>query len=249
MNYFKLIGMIQVINRSIDILEYVANERNRPKLMGNIAHDLKLNASTCANIIKTLVSRGLLRKADEEKGYLIGNRLLEIGNGNLGYSDLIDSANRLFANKLTTLNENCLIAILKEDRRQIIFNKVSAQLVQATTPVEKLAYDSSTGRLLVAFLSEKDLLLHIKKYGLPNKNTWAKATSRIGFFDEIKKIKLQGYALIEDTVQVVGVATPIYKGGNVIASFSVYLPSFRFDKKVKAEMIAQAINLSKLIST
>ena len=178
--------MIQVINRSIDILEYVAEEANKPKLMGNIAQDLNLNTSTCANIIKTLVNRGLLRKADDEKGYLIGHRLK--------------------------------------------------------------AYDSSTGRLLIAFLEERDLHLYIKKYGLPNKNTWSKATSRIGFFEQIEKIKAQGYALIEDTVQVVGVATPIFKGSKVIASFSIYLPSFRFNNKVKADMIKQAIDLSKMLS-
>ncbi len=240
--------MIQVINRSIDILEYVSEEINRPKLMGNIAQDLKLNTSTCANIIKTLVTRGLLRKADNEKGYLIGARLLEITNGSLGFSDLVDRANHLITDKLKLLEENCLIAVLKADKRQVIFNKPSAQLIQATTLTEKLAYDSSTGRLLIAFLDEKDLLLYIKKFGLPNKNTWSNATSRNGFFEEIEKIKNQGYALIEDTVQVVGVATPIYKDNKVIASFSIYLPSFRFNNKVKLGIIAQAIHLSKALS-
>nr|WP_294898748.1 IclR family transcriptional regulator C-terminal domain-containing protein [uncultured Pedobacter sp.] len=241
--------MIQVINRSIDILEYVAEEINRPKLMGNIAQDLNLNTSTCANIIKTLVSRGLLKRAEDEKGYLIGTRLIEISNGSLGFSDLIDSANHLFADKSKTIDENCLIAVLKDDKRQIIFNRPSAQLIQATTPTEKTAYDSSTGRLLIAFLEEKDLQLYLKKYGLPNKNTWSQATSRIGFFEEIKKIRAQGYALIEDTVQVVGVATPIYKNEKVIASFSIYLPSFRFNEKVKAAMIAKASELSQLLSS
>ncbi len=240
--------MIQVINRSIDILEYIAEEMDRPKLMGNIAQDLNLNTSTCANIIKTLVNRGLLRKAEAQKGYLIGDRLIEISIGSLGFSDLIERANHIFTDKLKSLEENCLIAVLKEDKRQVIFNRPSPQLIQATTPIEKQAYDSSTGRLLIAFLDEKNLQLYLKKYGLPNKNTWSKATSRIGFFEEINKIKSQGYALIEDTVQVVGVATPIYRGAKVIASFSIYLPSFRFNHKVRTKMIAQAVQLGKLVS-
>ncbi len=247
--WFKISQMIQVVNRSIDILEYVAEEISRPKLMGNIAQDLNLNTSTCANIIKTLVSRGLLRKADGQKGYLIGTRLLEISNGSLGFRDVIDRANHLFSNTFNTIDENYLIAVLKEDKRQIIFNKPSTQLIQATTPKEKLAYDSSSGRLLIAFLDEKNLQLYIKKHGLPNKNTWPKATSRIGFFEEIEKIKSQGYALIEDTVQIVGVATPIFRDNKVIASFSIYLPSFRFTEKLKAEMITQATHLSKLVSS
>ena len=240
--------MIQVINRSIDILEYVAEEINRPKLMGNIAQDLNLNTSTCANIIKTLVNRGLLKRAEDEKGYLIGSRLSEICTGSLGFSDLIERANHLFVDKPKAFDENCLIAILKDDKRQVIFNKVSSQLIQATTPTEKTAYDSSTGRLLIAFLEEKELLLYIKKYGLPNKHTWPKATSRIGFFEEIRRIKTQGYALIEDSVQVVGVATPIYKGKKVIASFSIYLPSFRFNDSVRENIVKLAIETSKKLA-
>ncbi len=240
--------MIQVVNRSIDILEYVAEEFNKPKLMGNIASDLKLNTSTCANIIKTLVNRGLLKRADDEKGYLVGDRLLEISNGSLGFGDLIDSANQLFTDVSKTLDENCLIGVLKENNRQVIFTKTSEQRIQATTPTEKPAYDSSSGRLLIAFLDDKELQLYVKKHGLPDKDTWPKATSSIGFFEEINKIKSDGYALLEDSLHVVGVATPIYKRGKVIASFSIYLPEFRFNDAVKTKIIKDAIELSKLLS-
>ena len=240
--------MIQVVNRSIDILEYIAEEFDKPKLMGNIANDLKLNSSTCANIIKTLVNRGLLKRANDEKGYLIGDHLLEISNGNLGFNDLINSANHLFTDVSKTLNENCLIGVLKQNIRHIIFTKTSKQRIQATTPQEKPAYDSSSGRLLIAFLEEKQLQLYVKKYGLPDKNTWPKANSQIGFLEEIKKIKSDGYALLEDSLHVVGVATPIYKRGKVIASFSIYLPEFRFNDVVKTKIIEDAIQLSTLLS-
>ena len=64
--------------------------------MDNIAHDLNLNTITCINIIKILVNRGLLRKADDKKGYSLGARLKEISNRSLGFSDLIDRSNHLF---------------------------------------------------------------------------------------------------------------------------------------------------------
>lgn len=241
--------MIQVINRAFDILEYVAQERSKPKLMGEIARDLNLNTSTCANIIKTLLDRGVLKKASNEKGYLIGARLIEISNGTLGFKDLIHSASSILSNRELMLNENCLIAVLTNQNRRVIFSKKSDQLIQATTPDEKPAYDSSTGRLLIAFLDDRELQLYLSKHRLPNKETWPQASSRVGFFEEIKKIKSQGYALIEDSVQVVGVATPILKNGKVIASFSIYLPSFRFDIATKNKIINKAIELSKLLSS
>jgi DNA-binding IclR family transcriptional regulator len=229
--------MIQVINRSVDILEYVSEDIFSPKLLGNIAKDLNLNTATCANIVKTLVSRGLLKKAENEKGYLIGDRITEIGNGNIGFKELLKKAGPVFDYLLNELNENCLIAILKNDKRQVIINKNSKQLIQATTPDEKLAYDSSTGRLLIAFLSDHDLQLYLKKYSLPHKD-----------IEQINKIKKQGFALIEDTVQVVGVAVPIYQNNKVIASFSIYLPAFRFNEKMRKDMINKAILTAKILS-
>ena len=237
--------MIQVIHRAVDIIEYIAEDINKPKLMGNIALELDLNTATCANIIKTLVSRGLLKKAENEKGYLIGDRLSEISQGTLGFKELIKKADEVLESIMEKLNENCLIAILKNDKRQVILNKQSKQLIQATTPTEKLAYDSSTGRLLIAFLSDKEIQQYLKKYGLPDKKVWSNAASRIGFFEQIDAIRKLGYALIEDTVQVVGVAVPIYDNDKVVASFSIYMPAFRFDNKTKQQLISDALKIAK----
>ncbi|WP_017256930.1 IclR family transcriptional regulator [Pedobacter arcticus] len=240
--------MIQVIHRAFDIIEYVAEDINRPKLMGNIAQDLNLNTATCANIIKTLVNRGLLQKAENEKGYLIGNRLFEISQGTLGFKELIKKADPVLDHITETFNENCLIAILRENSRKIILNKKSNQLIQATTSDEKLACDSSTGRLLIAFLNDKEVLQYLKKYGLPKKEVWPNAASRIGFFEQIELIRKQGYALIEDTVQIIGVAVPIYKNKKVIASFSIYTPSFRFNDTTRQQMIKLALETSEKLS-
>ena len=241
--------MIQVVHRSIDIIEYIANDINKPKLMGTIARDLNLNTATCANIIRTLVSRGLLKRAENEKGYLIGELLFEISKGTLGFKDLLKKAAPILEAIAESFNENCLIAILKENKRQVILNKISNQLIQATTPIEKLAYDSSTGRLLIAFLSDKEILQFLKKYGLPNKDVWGNAASRIGFFEQIDAIRKQGYSLIEDTVQIIGIAVPIYKNQKVIASFSIYVPSFRLTDPIKQKMIELALEASKTLST
>lgn len=241
--------MIQVINRAVDILEYVANDAERPKLMGHIALDLNLNTSTCANIIKTLVNRGLIKKTEHEKGYILDDGLLEIANGTFGFKNILINASNEMEKALKVLNENNLIAILKKNQRIVIQRKNSIQMVQAITADEKNAYDSSTGRLLIAMLPEKDLQLYIKRYGLPSKNIWPGADSQTKFLKQISLIKKQGYALIEDTGQIVGIACPIYKKEKVIASFSIYMPSFRFNNQIKNQMISSAIVTGKALST
>jgi len=84
--------MIQVIHRAIDILEFVARDPERPKLLGEISAGINLKPGTCANIVKTLTLRGYLEKLDAQKGYLPGKQLYTL-LGNTGYKkDLIEAA-------------------------------------------------------------------------------------------------------------------------------------------------------------
>ena len=59
--------MIQVINRALDIIEFIAREPEKPKSLSDIANTLELNAGTCANIIKTLVERNYIEKLEYKK--------------------------------------------------------------------------------------------------------------------------------------------------------------------------------------
>ena len=138
------------------------------------------------------------------------------------------------------LHENVLIAILNGDNRIIVHQHIFKQLVQATSAEEKKAYDSSTGRLLIA-LQEIDFQnKFIQKHGLPAATVWAEASTQKKFFTCMDKIKNDGYAVIEDTTQILGIAAPIYKKGLLMAAISVYLPAFRCDN-AKREKIIQAI--------
>ena len=149
---------------------------------------------------------------------------------------------------LLIINENNLIAVLKNNQRVVLKRKTANQMVLANTEDEKNAYDSSTGRLLIAMLPEKDLLLYINRYGLPSKKIWPGADSRTKFMEQIALIKKHGYALIEDTGQIIGIACPIFKKDNVISSFSIYMPAFRFNNQIKNKMILSAIATGKALS-
>ncbi len=240
--------MIQVVNRALDILEYVSVEPLKPKLLGHIAKDLHLNPATCANIVKTLVNRGYLEKSDIQKGYLLGKQLTHIGSDKHSYQTLISVADPEMKYITKQLNEKCLIAVLKADKRLVIHKNSCDQMVQANTPDEKKAYDSSSGRLLVAMLSDEALENFIHKYKLPSASIWPDADTLKKFMAQIKLIRKNGYALIEDSVQVIGVAAPIYQKGILIASLSIYLPAFRFTNTTRKKMIQLSVASAERIS-
>jgi DNA-binding IclR family transcriptional regulator len=120
--------------------------------------------------------------------------------------------------------------------------------VQAHTPDEKKAYDSSTGRLLIAMLADEELDKFIHRFGLPPSNIWHDANSKKKFYQQVEQIRKNGYALIEDSIQIVGLAAPIYKNQKIAASLSIYIPSFRFNNRLKVKMIRLGVTAAKKIS-
>jgi DNA-binding IclR family transcriptional regulator len=122
--------MIQVIHRALDIMENVAKAPIGPKLLSHIANDLELNQATCANIVKTLLTRNYLKRAENEKGYLLGDKLNEIINQPYIYKHLIEIADVEMDIISKNLNEDSLLVVLNGENRKIIYNKTCDLLVK-----------------------------------------------------------------------------------------------------------------------
>lgn len=240
--------MIQVIQRALDILEYIANEPDKPKPLGEIASKLELNAGTCANIIKTLVERKYLEKIDKQKGYCLGSMAYRI-SGNEGYQKgLVDAAKEEMEALTKKINENSLLAILNGVTRIAILRAHGANDLQATTPAEKLAYETTSGRLLIAMLPDAELEKYISKYGLPKADVWPEACNVKSFQRQIKKIQNEQYAVQVTKGQIVGLAAPVYKKEKVVASLGVYMPVFRYSKWNKNEIVKYIKSAAEKIS-
>jgi DNA-binding IclR family transcriptional regulator len=239
--------MIQVINRALDILEYIAKDPENPKPLGEIAEDLNLNAGTCANIIKTMVARKYLDKLDKQKGYCLGSKAYEI-TGNAGYQkDLVDASREQMELLTSKMNENSLLCVLKGDIRSVIFRVQSKNYLQANTATEKKAYDTASGRLLLAMKTEPEIEKYIAKYGVPAKGEWDGVTDIKSLTRNLKKINSQGYAVQTTVNQIVGIALPIFKEDKVIAALSVYMPSLRFNNLKKIDIIRHIKKATEII--
>lgn len=244
-----ILKMIQVIHRALDIMENVAKGPVGPKLLSHIANDLELNQATCANIVKTLLNRNYLKRADGEKGYLLGDKLNEIINQPYIYKDLIEIADVEMDEISKQMNEDSLLVVLNGEHRKIIYNKTCDLRVKVTPPEIKKAYDSSSGRMLLSLLSENELLKFIELYGLPPTSIWKGANTYKTLLKQLEIIRNTGYIIIEDSAQVVGISAPIYYKKKVVASLSIYLPAFRFSEALRKKMINLATQVTNKIST
>lgn len=244
--------MIQVIHRALDILEMCAKNPGKILVLSDIADKLKLNHGTCANIIKTLVTRNYAEKVGYKKGYRLGAMAYHL-TGNICFiKDLVQEAKMPMQDLVKKLNETCLLAIMrKTDLKRIVLHQVqSSHNLTVRTTVEKDAYDTATGRLMLAFLSRKEIELIIDKFGLPSTEVWLEASNRTQLFQELENIKQFGVAFQLSNNNVVGFAVPVFKDNSVIASLSVYMPEMRYQGETKnivlncLKQAAQQINNS-----
>ena len=242
--------MIQVIHRAIDILEIISAEPEKPKSLGEIADTLGLNHGTCANIIKTLVSRKYLEQVGTKKGYVLGSKAYTLSGNDAYRKDLIEMSAPEMEKLTASINENSLLAILNGENRIVIHRIISAeQELQVRTAQEKHVYDSASGRLLLAMLSDVDIERFVSKYALPTEQMWKEAHTPEGLKEEIVKIRAEQCAFqVLPGRQVIGLAVAIYKNGKVVASLSIYLPEYRYMNMDKIALVEKLKSTANRIS-
>lgn len=231
--------MIQVIGRALDILELLAKEPERVKSLSEIANTLNLNHGTCANIIKTLVDRKYVRKLEPKQGYLLGMMAFELAGKKDLKDQLIIAAEEEMKKLTKQFNENTLLAQLKGTQRLAILKVNSHNMLQAITPTEKAAYNSSSGKLLIAMLDKEELENYLRQFGLPQKDQKGKPISKTRFYRELETIRKEQVATHLPDDEIFGLAVPVFKENKVVASLSMYLPAYRFNADLKKQMLKE----------
>jgi DNA-binding IclR family transcriptional regulator len=240
--------MIQVLNRAFDILEYLADDPLQPKVLGEIADAVQLNHGTCANILKTMVDRRYVDQTGARKGYCLGINSYRLTDNPSFQTDIMEAARDGMAALTQHLDESSLLAVLNAPNRRLIHRELCDQALQVQTADEKHVYDSASGRLLVAMLSDAELAKFTARHGLPTPELWAGATDQQAFMEQVNRIRADECAFQESTRQVIGYGVPIRRFGNVVASLSVYLPAYRHDSDKAAEVLAALRQTARAIN-
>jgi len=240
--------MIQVIHRALDIIEFVASCGRKDIPLKEIANHLGLNHGTCSNILKTLVDRDYLVKSSEwGKGYSLGPMIQFIGGRDSYTLDLVNAAKKPMADLTESINESCMIGILRGNIRVSLLEVYAERELRVILHKEKLAFQTASGRILLAHLNKTKLKDYINKYGLPDKGIWEGVQSFENLEAELDKIKKQGYTIQVAKSKILGIAIPIYTGKSVVAAMGVFLPDFRFNKKTETNILTNMQKTAKTI--
>lgn len=240
--------MIQVIHRALDILELIATDRSRLFTLSEISAQLNLNNGTCANIIKTLVTRGYIEREGRMTGYRLGS-MSYLLTGNFSHKhELLSVVTEPMDRLSILLNESCILSVIKDDTRIILYEVKSTHELQVINKKEKEVYRTSTGRLILACLEDKDQTEFIRRFGLPSSDIWSGIEDKDDLMTELNKIRKKQLATQVSKSQIVGLAVPVFKNGKVIASLGIYLPETRYRSSMKDRVLEELRNTGELIN-
>ena len=230
--------MVQVIIKAFDIIELVVQRNGQAISLTEISNELEINQATAANIIKTLVAKGYLEHIGKKKGYRLGPATYRLTNEIPYEKDLVNTARGVMEALTATLNESCILGVMRNHKRYILHAVNSVQEVQVQLRSERNIYETASGRLLLAYLSEKELDRFIEHTSLPDATLWEEAHTKEGLIEALNKIKKEEIVLTHlKNRHVKGFAVPIYAHTQVVASLSVFVPEYRCSATRQKEIV------------
>jgi len=241
--------MVLVILKTFDILELVALRNGQGVTLTEISNELQLNQATTANIIKTMVAKEYLEHIGKKKGYRLGPAAYRITNDVSYGQDLVNAAREVMESLTTKLNESCILGALRNHKRYILHVVNSNQEIQVQVRTERSVYETASGRLLLAYLPEKELDKFLQQNGLPDKNLWKEGSTLKGLTALLSKIKKDGMVITNATNRHVrGFAVPVFAHDQVVAGLSVFLPEYRYTVARQKLIIESLKESASLIS-
>ena len=226
-------NLVQTIERVSSIFDML---RQNPQGISvkNLSEKLDLPTATTHRLLTSLLYFDFVSQDQATKKYLLGFKLVDLGNALLNQIDLRTVARPHLLNLAQMANEAVHLAIFDQrealylDRVESNTNRRGLQMA-SKVGMRVSAHCSGVGKVLLAALSEKEFNDFIEVKGLP-KRTDKTITDAHQLKLHLEMIQNQGYAVDdeEDDTGTRCVAAPIRNEvGHVVAAISVSGPTIR----------------------
>lgn len=231
--------MVQVLIKAFDILEMIAQAGGRALTLTEIANNFKMSQPTASNIINTMICRGYIEHVGKKKGYKLGPSSFRLTNEVSYEQELVEVSKKIMEDMTQKLNETSLLGVIRNQKRLVLYLANSSHDIQVQVKSERSVYETASGRLLLAYITEGERTKFLQQNGLPSDALWPGASTLEGLNAALSKIKEEALALtFLPERHVKGFAVPIFKNNKAIAALSIFLPAYRCNETKQLEVIA-----------
>jgi DNA-binding IclR family transcriptional regulator len=249
-------NLVQTIERVSLILDILGQNPHGISIR-DLSARVSLPKGTTHRLLSSLSFLGYVRQDSNTRNYLLGFKLVELGNLLLGQLDLRKEAEPFLKELAEKTKETVHMVVI--DRNEIVYiDKVegdhnpSGLRMASRIGLRNPAHSSAVGKVLISLFSDEALNQFLKEKKL-SKRTEHTITDTVQLKEHLKMVRNQGYA-IDDEENEKGVrciGAPIYnETGNAVAAVSISGPAFRVTKKLvqeifKKEVMETALKISQ----
>ena len=215
--------MINSLLKAIDILQLFSP--NEPRLsLAEIASRLDLPKSTAHNLLRTLLSRGLVEKTDSDH-YALGTAVISLTQAVRVNVELRDRAAPVLRDLADVCRESVLLAILDGNYLLYVYAIESPRRLLVRTAVGDRVplHCTAIGKSILAYLPTYSIEAIISAVGMPP-STDATITSLPELLQELEATRQRGYSIDcqEHEAATYCIAAPIFDStGRVFAACSI----------------------------
>ena len=246
-NESKPNNLVQTIERISMILD-ILGQNPQGISIRDLSSKVSLPKGTTHRLLSSLSYLGYVRQDPKTRNYLLGFKLVELGNILLGQLDLRKEAAPFLKDLAERTKETVHMVIL--DRNEVVYiDKVegdhnpSGLRMASRIGLRNPAYSSAVGKVLLSHFPDEELNQFFRGKGLA-KRTENTITDTTQLKEHLKIVRNQGYAIDDEENEkgVRCVGAPIYnEAGNAVAAISISGPAFRVTKKMAQEILKKEV--------
>lgn len=243
--------MIKSVQKALSILTFVAQQDERPVSLGRIAQGVDLNVATCAHLVETLCEENYLEKVSRREGYIMGPQMHVNTTRRLYHHRLIELAAPYMARLCRELGDGVSISTMSGDRLYVPYSvNYHPERVSRVKTLPGMLYQSASGRVFLAYMTDGELSLILEKYGLPGDARWEGVNTRERLEAELEKIRVDGVCLAprvrDETISAL--SCPVFERGVLIAAMGASMPNERFEGEHLDECILKIKRAARHLS-
>lgn len=218
--------MIQVLEKAVNILDYLSQNSTREVPLSELADSLGINRPTCANIMKSLKDLALVEQTDYRGGYILGDKVYSLSGSNTNYQKVVRLI-KPYVDKLShDVNEDIVFSTIRGNRRIILYKVGANHTIVARLVDDMKVWQATTARVIIAQYKPEKLNNYIKMVGLPG-SEWAEVHNRQELLAKLAEYRSQACTTVINRSHFACLAVPVFSKGEVLGSLACYLPDIR----------------------
>lgn len=182
--------MILSVQKAMNILSVISNEKNHPVSLGEIAKKTDYPKPTCSHILETLCQEGYTERVSHTEGYILGPAVYHLTRYGRYGQELISLCRPVMRWMERKSGATVVLSIIHNRKKFIIdyADREQNYFLEHPTIRTDDIYRTATGRAILAHLDGEEVRAIWEQYGVPQPGQWDEVTSLESLREELKKI-------------------------------------------------------------